>query len=137
MTGKAVDWRIILWVAITIVTLWFLYQVRGILLPFVIAILISALLGPAFRWLKAKGWRDLTAAGVPMLLFFGVLAVAMLSLAPVISNQVGSLKDRTEVLVASLAKPDPLDNFFLRGNPANRQKQAEKKAKVLSTSSMR
>ena len=130
MTGKAVDWRIILWVAITIVTLWFLYQVRGILLPFVIAILISALLGPAFRWLKAKGWRDLTAAGVPMLLFFGVLAVALLSLAPVISNQIGSLKDRTEVLVASLAKPNPLDNFFLRGNPANRQKQAEKKDPV-------
>ncbi len=130
MTGKSVDWRIILWVAITIVTLWFLYQVRGILLPFIIAILISALLGPAFRWLKGKGWGSAAAALVPMLLFFGVLFVGMLALAPVITNQVGGLKDRGEQLVTSLAKPNPLDNFFLRGNPINRIKQAEKKDPV-------
>jgi predicted PurR-regulated permease PerM len=130
VTGKSVDWRIILWVAITIVTLWFLYQVRGILLPFIVAILISALLGPAFRWLKGKGWKDLTAAGVPMLLFFGILFVGLLALAPVITGQIGGLKDRGEQLVTSLAKPNPLDNFFLRGNPVNRIKQAEKKEPI-------
>lgn len=130
MTGKTVDWRIVLWVAISIVTLWFLYLVRGILLPFIIAILISALLGPAFRYLRAKGWRVTTAALVPMLLFFGVLLAGLIALAPVITNQVSGLKDRGEQLVTSLAKPDPYDNFFLRGNPIYRIRQADKKEPV-------
>ncbi len=130
MTAKSVDWRIILWVATAFATLWFLYMVRGILLPFIIAILISALLGPSFRWLKKKGWGASFAALVPMLLFFGVLFVGLLALAPVITNQVGGLKDGAEQLVTKLAKPDPLDNFFLRGNPLNRMKQAEVKEPV-------
>lgn len=130
MTGKTVDWRIVLWVAISIVTLWFLYLVRGILLPFIVAILISALLGPAFRYLRAKGWRVTTAALVPMLLFFGVLLAGLIALAPVITNQVSGLKDRGEQLVTSLAKPDPYDNFFLRGNPIYRIRQADKKEPV-------
>ena len=125
MTAKSVDWRIILWVAISFVTLGFLYLVRGILLPFIVAILISALLGPAFRWLRKKGWGSAFAALVPMLLFFGVLFVGLLALTPVITSQAGSLKDRGEQLVTTLAKPNPLDNFFLRGNPLNRIKQAQ------------
>ena len=130
MTAKSVDWRIILWVAISFVTLWFLYLVRGILLPFIIAILISALLGPAFRWLKKKGWGTTFAALVPMLLFFGLLIVGLLALAPVITSQGAQLKDRGEQLVATIAKPNPLDNFFLRGNPLNRIRQAEIKDPV-------
>ncbi len=130
MTAKSVDWRIILWVAVTIATLWFLYLVKGILPPFIIAILISALLGPAFRWFKGKGWSPAFAALVPMLLFFGVLFVGLLALAPNITNQVGRLKDDAEQLVTRLAKPNPLDNFFLRGNPLNRIKQAEIKEPI-------
>ena len=130
MTAKSVDWRIILWVAISFVTLWFLYLVRGILLPFVIAILISALLGPAFRWLKKKGWGTPFAALVPMLLFFGILIVGLLALTPIITSQGAQLKDRGEQLVTTLAKPNPLDNFFLRGNPLNRIRQAEIKDPV-------
>lgn len=130
MTAKSVDWRIILWVVVTIATLWFLYLVRGILPPFIIAILISALLGPTYRWLKNKGWGSGFAALVPMLLFFGVLFVGLLALAPNITNQVGRLKDDAEQLVTRLAKPNPLDNFFLRGNPLNRIKQAEIKEPV-------
>jgi predicted PurR-regulated permease PerM len=107
-----------------------LYLVRGILLPFIIAILISALLGPAFRWLRSKGWGSTFAALVPMLIFFGVILVSALALAPVITSQVGGLKDRGEQLVTSLAKPNPLDNFFMRGNPQNRIKQAEIKEPV-------
>ena len=65
-----------------------------------------------------------------MLLFFGILFVGLLALAPVITSQIGGLKDRGEQLVTSLAKPNPLDNFFLRGNPQNRIKQAEKKEPI-------
>ena len=130
MTAKSVDWRIILWVAISFATLWFLYLVRGILLPFIVAILISALLGPTFRWLRKKGWSPVFSALVPMLMFFGVLFVGLLALTPVITSQVGGLKDRGEQLVTTLAKPNPLDNFFLRGNPLNRIKQAAVKEPV-------
>ena len=99
-------------------------------MPFIVAILISALLGPSFRWLCKKGWGTSFAALVPMLLFFGVLFVGLLALTPVITNQVGGLKDRGEQLVTTLAKPNPLDNFFLRGNPLNRIKEAQVKEPV-------
>lgn len=130
MTAKAADWRIILWVVIAIATLVFLYLVRGILLPFIVAILISALLSAPYRWLLRRGWARTTAALVPMLVFFGILIVGMISLAPVITAQVGGLKDRGEQLVASLAKPNPLDNFFMRGNPENRAKAAQEQDPV-------
>lgn len=130
MTAKSADWRIVLWVVIAIAALGFLYLVRGILLPFIVAILISALLHPAYRWLRTKGWSNGTAAFVPMLIFFGTLLVGLIALTPVITSQVGGLRDRGEQLVTTLAKPNPLDNFFLRGNPDNRIKAAESKDTV-------
>jgi len=130
VTAKPADWRIILWVVIAFATLGFLYLVRGILLPFIVAILISAILHPAYRWLRNKGWGNGTAALAPMLVFFGTILVGLIALTPVISSQVGGLKDRGEQLVTSLAKPNPLDNFFLRGNPDNRIKASATKDTV-------
>ncbi len=125
MTAKSADWRVILWVAIAIATLGFLYLVRGILLPFVIAIIISALLHPVYRFLRNRGWGNGSAAFVPMLIFFGTILVGFIALMPVITSQVGGLRDRGEQLVTSLAKPDPYDNFFLRGNPEYRIRSQE------------
>jgi predicted PurR-regulated permease PerM len=65
-----------------------------------------------------------------MLLFFGVLIAGLIALAPIITNQVSGLKDRGEQLVTTLAKPNPYDNFFLRGNPIYRIRQAEMKEPV-------
>jgi predicted PurR-regulated permease PerM len=130
VTAKLADWRIILWVVIAIATLGFLYLVRGILMPFIVAIIISALLNPPYRLLRKKGWTNGAAAFVPILLFFGVLVVGLIALTPVITSQVGGLKDRGEQLVSSLAKPNPLDNFFMRGNPENRFKAEQVKDPV-------
>ncbi|MBS1725434.1 MAG: AI-2E family transporter [Armatimonadetes bacterium] len=130
MTARTADWRIVLWVVIAIATLGFLYMVRGILLPFIIAILISALLHPIYRMLRKNGWGNGMAAFVPMLVFFGTLLVGLIALMPIITNQVGGLRDRGEQIVSSLAKPNPLDNFFMRGNPENRLKMASNKDPV-------
>ncbi len=120
----------VLWVAISIAALGFLYLVRGILLPFVVAIIISALLHPVFSWLRRKGWSVFFSGFVPILLFFGTFLTILIGLTPVITQQVGGLKDRGEQLVTSLAKPNPLDNFFIRGNPENRFRALEAKDPV-------
>ena len=130
MTAKTADWRFILWVVIAIAALGFLYLVRGILMPFIVAILISALLHPFYSWFRKKGWGNGTSALVPMLVFFGTFLTAGLALTPIITQHIGGLKDRGEQLASSLARPNPLDNFFYRGNPDNRIKAAESKDPV-------
>jgi predicted PurR-regulated permease PerM len=50
-----------------------------VVLPVIIAVLLTTLLTPAFRWLRARGWRPAPAAGLPtlgaVLVFFGLWAL--------------------------------------------------------------
>lgn len=119
-----------LWGAMAIASLLFIYAVRGILLPFILAIVVTAILTPGYKWLKSKRWNDLSAALVLILAFFGTILVALIALMPVMTSQISGLKDRGEEIVTSLSTPDPLDNFFMRGNPENRFRAAQKKDPV-------
>jgi predicted PurR-regulated permease PerM len=50
-----------------------------VVLPVIIAVLLTTLLTPPFRWLQARGWRPAPAAGAPtlaaVLVFFGLWAL--------------------------------------------------------------
>jgi putative heme transporter len=50
-----------------------------VVLPVIIAVLLTTLLAPAFGWLRARGWRPALAAGLPtlmaVLVFFGLWAL--------------------------------------------------------------
>ncbi len=111
-------WRIALWVVIVLAIFMFLYFVRGILLPFVMAFAISAVLEPTIKKLRLKGWpRPLAIWSI-----FSAFVIVMVSmgiwLTPVISNQVIGFKGKIDELTATISRQDSNDNFFVRWNPA-------------------
>src|SRR5471030_2748369 len=111
-------WRIALWMVIVLTILVFLYYVRGILLPFVIAFAISALLEPTIKRLRLRGWPRPLAIWSIFFVFIGVFAGLGLWLTPIISNQVGGFKNKIDEVTSNLTHQDESDGFFVRWNPA-------------------
>lgn len=110
-------WRILLWVVLVLTTLIFLYLVRGILLPFVLAAIVSALLDPTVRKLRKRGWPKGIAIGSLVAVFIGGFAALAIWLTPLVSQQVSGFRDRVDELTAQLTKPDDSSNFFVRWDP--------------------
>lgn len=113
-------WRIVLWVVLVITTLLFLYLVRGILLPFVLAAIISALLDPTVNKLRKRGWPKGLAISALVLVFIGGFAAIGVFLTPIVTQQVSGLRDRVDDLTANLTQPDTSSNFFVRWNPVQK-----------------
>lgn len=111
-------WRIALWVVIVMTILLFLYFVRGILLPFVIAFGISVMLEPTIKRLRLRGWPRPLAIWSIFLVFIAVITAMGIWLTPIISNQVGGFKTKIDDLTSNLTQQDDTDNFFVRWNPA-------------------
>src|SRR5580698_1333390 len=111
-------WRIALWVVLMLAIFVFLYYVRGILLPFLIAFAISALLDPTIKKLRLRGWPRPLAIWSIFLVFVGILAGLGLWLTPIVSSQVGGFKNKIDEFTSTLAHQDESDTFFLRWNPA-------------------
>jgi len=110
-------WRIALWMVIVLAILMFLYYVRGILLPFVIAFAISAVLEPTIKKLRLKGWPRPLAIWSIFSAFILVVVGLGIWLTPIISNQVLGFKARIDEVTSSIAKQDANENFFVRWNP--------------------
>ncbi|MEX2243394.1 MAG: AI-2E family transporter [Fimbriimonadaceae bacterium] len=113
-------WRVLLWVALVVVTLAFLYAVRSILLPFVLAWLIAVILEPVVRKLRLRGFSRPVAVTSITLAFFilagGFLAVAI----PQVNAQIGEFQNSIQSLTTRLSEENTKDNFFVRWNPAVR-----------------
>jgi len=102
---------------IVLTILVFLYCVRGILLPFVIAFAISALLEPTIKKLRLRGWPRPLAIWSIFLVFVGVLTGLGLWLTPIVSGQVGGFKNKIDEFTSSITHQDENDSFFVRWNP--------------------
>lgn len=113
-------WRVLLWVALVAVTLAFLYAVRSILLPFVLAWLIAVILEPVVRKLRLRGFSRPVAVTTITLAFF-VLAGGFLVVAiPRVNAQIGEFQTSIQSLTTRLSEENANDNFFVRWNPAVR-----------------
>ena len=112
-----VGWRVLLWVVIVLAILGFLYAVRGVLLPFVIAFALSAILDPVVRKLRLRGWSRPAAVGAVMFIFVGAIVALGSWLGPVIGGQVGNLRGTVDTFAQKVLTPQPQDNFFVRWNP--------------------
>lgn len=110
-------WRIALWMVIVLTILVFLYFVRGILLPFIIAFAVSALLDPTIKKLRLRGWPKPLAIWSIFAVFVVVLVGVGLWLTPIVSGQVSGFKNKIDEFTAGLTQEDGTDNFFLRWNP--------------------
>lgn len=111
------SWRMALWIILVGLTLWFLYVVRGVLLPFVIAILLAAIIEPTVQKMIKKGYTRKRA--VLSLGFAGILGLVALGvwLTPVVSMQVLNFKDKVETITAQVNAQNAYDNYFMRWNP--------------------
>lgn len=120
-----VGWRVLLWVVIVLAILLFLYAVRGVLMPFVIAFALSAILDPVVRKLRLRGWKRPYAVGAVMFIFVGAIVALGSWLGPVIGTQVGNLQSKIVEVSGQVLTPKPEDNFFVRWNPVVQAQSSE------------
>lgn len=125
-----VGWRVLLWVVIVLAIILFLYAVRGVLLPFVVAYALSAILDPVVRKLRLRGWSRPTAVLAVMSIFIGAMVALGVWLGPVISNQVGTLRSKLDTFSSEILTPRPEDNFFVRWNPVVQAQPSESSSQV-------
>lgn len=110
-------WRVLLWAALVGVALVFLYAVRGILPPFIGAILLASILDPGTRRLQKRGYSRMRAVLVVWGAFMGVLVALSVWLTPVVSAQVITFKDKVDLMSAQLSEQNAQANYFLKWNP--------------------
>jgi len=82
------------WIGLIIVGLLFLYAVRGILLPFVVGMAIAYLADPLADKLEKWGLSRAVATTLITVIFFAVVAVALILITPLIAGQLLGLVQR-------------------------------------------
>src|SRR5436190_15916373 len=75
--AAGVTWRLLIVLAGAAVFVWLLLKLRIVLLPLLIALMISTVLDPAAAALRKRGAPRALAATAALLLAFGVLAAAL------------------------------------------------------------
>lgn len=107
-----------------LLVLGFLYLVRGVLLPFVVAFIVAALLEPAVRKLRLRGYSRGLSVTLIFVAFFGVIIAAGLWLTSPITRQVSNLNQNVQSFTDSIAKTNANANFFVRWNPVLQAQQS-------------
>lgn len=110
-------WRIALWAALVLVAILFLYLVRGILLPFLMAFVIAALLEPAVKRLRLRGISRGMSVVVVIGAFYGAMIVAGALVVPSLVRETQSLTEQATKLASDISQSSDDDSFFLRWNP--------------------
>lgn len=116
-------WRITLWVTLVVVSLVFLYLVRGILLPFIVSFIIAALLEPSVRRLRLRGYSRGLAVSMVFVVFFLALTLVGVFAGPTVGRQVATASKSFEEFTTSMTAGSKADNYFLRWNPVNQAHQ--------------
>ena len=130
-----VGWRILLWAVLVLTALLFLYLVRGILPPFIIAFVISSLLEPVIRKLRLRGLKRGFAIGIVFVAFFAVFGMIGILTVPRITDQIGQLNSEVSQLTSQLEEANSNQNFFVRWRPtvqAQNELQPSKIDKMLA-----
>ncbi|GMV36807.1 MAG: hypothetical protein AMXMBFR61_13150 [Fimbriimonadales bacterium] len=95
-------WRVTIWAVLLVAALWFLYQVRSILPPFIAAWLLAMLMEPTIKRLREAGYSRLRAVALVYVLVFLVLTLAGILLGPPAVRQVQDLERKMPQYVAKL-----------------------------------
>jgi len=101
--------QILLILTLTVVAIFGLLQIRLLVIPVLIALILAAAIGPFVNMLRRRGWRGGLATGVA---FLGLLIV----LGGVITVIVFSVRSQWDELISQAARGlDELENFLLTG----------------------
>lgn len=111
-------WRVALWTVLVIAAIGFIYLVRGILLPFVLAWLIAVVLEPPVAFLEKRGLKRGLAITAVILAFFVVLGGIGFLAAPRITSQLGELRGGVQRITEFMAQEEERRSVFVRWNPS-------------------
>lgn len=112
------NWRIVVWLVVVLAAATFLYLVRSILAPFILAWFIAVLLDPIVRGLGKKGIPRPASVLLLTAGFFGLLIGIGLLVAPKLSRQANDVRIGVQSFTEALAEDTRDDNVFVRWNPA-------------------
>ncbi|HVM40031.1 MAG TPA: AI-2E family transporter [Acidimicrobiia bacterium] len=87
----AYAWRFIVIAIALYGVLWLLWQVRLIVFPLIVALLLAVALNVPARWLRSKGWPKALAAWAAMLAFLGLLGLAGALIVPAMVDEFADL----------------------------------------------
>lgn len=110
-------WRIVLWAALLLAALVFLYFVRGILLPFIIALLVAAVLEPSVQKLRRRGFSRIWAVVLIFASFGIVVAGISIPASQIVGNQLVSFRDQVEGFTRELKEREEKENIFVSWRP--------------------
>jgi predicted PurR-regulated permease PerM len=95
-SGAAIAWRLIAIIVAIGVTVYALAYLRVVVLPVIVALLLSTVLRPPARWLTRHRFSDAAAAGVVMIVAIAVLASAVAMAGAAVANQFSDLADSVQ-----------------------------------------
>src|SRR5436190_8557539 len=95
-SGAAIAWRLLAIVAAVAVTVYALAYLRVVVLPVIVALLLSTVLRPPKRWLTRHRFSDAAAAGTVMIVAIAVLATAVGMAGAAVGRQFEDLADSVQ-----------------------------------------
>jgi predicted PurR-regulated permease PerM len=111
-SGAAIAWRLLAIMAAVAVTAYALAYLRVVVVPLIVALLLSTALRPPTRWLTRHRFSDAAAAGTVMLAMVAVLVTALTMAGAAVGRQFSDLADSIQQGIREagdvLAKP-PFD----------------------------
>lgn len=110
-------WKVAIWVGLVLLSLWFFYAVRSVLLPFALAFIIAILLEPLIQKLRARGLSRGFAVTLVFLTFFGVVGIAAMKAIPMASTQINGLVGSVRRIVVDITAETQAQSVFVRWNP--------------------
>ncbi|MBX3096469.1 MAG: AI-2E family transporter [Fimbriimonadaceae bacterium] len=114
------SWRLGLWAILVVVTVWFLFLVRGILLPFLVGWLIAVILEGPVRWLQLRGFPKWAAVTTLVVSFFLVATLALIRVSPIVAGQILGVRDNLQKVTSGLTEGDLRSNTFTNWSPVVR-----------------
>lgn len=103
------------WLIIIAIVIWFAYATRGVIGPFVAGLVIAYLLDPITDKLEARKVPRWAATGLILTAFFGIFALLILAMAPLVIAQFRQLVDNLPIIIEA-ARPLAEQLFRAVGN---------------------
>lgn len=118
--------QVLLILVLAVIVIFGLIQVRLVVIPLIIALILAAAIGPLVNWLRRKGWPSALATAFSFLLLLGVLG-------GVITGIVFAVQSQADELVESATTGfDQIYEFILNGPlPIEEQQIADAQAALV------
>ncbi|HYF47145.1 MAG TPA: AI-2E family transporter, partial [Acidimicrobiales bacterium] len=118
-TAAAWSWRILVVAAAVLATGYLLVTLRLVVIPVIVATLLSTALIPPVRWLRGRGWPRLPSAAAVFLGFLALLVGLGLLIVPPTVDEFSDFGDTIEEGI------DDVENWLIRGPLDLEQRQID------------